>query len=163
MLLTILQLTGQPLTTKSHPGQNISSVEKACIKLLYTISHWILIFTEWYSEWFLGDSVTTEAQKSEVTCPRPHSWSETKLDLIQSHPELVLTLLAKEERRQFALLTTFCDNLTSHKKIHKEVSKFRASLGNNQLESVASLCPCGSTHWGHFSFSHPSWLNPCQL
>ena len=39
-----------------------NSVEKFYIKSLYTVSHSILIYTEWCSEWF-GVGVATESQR----------------------------------------------------------------------------------------------------
>lgn len=54
----------------------------------------------------MGEDIATEAQKCEVTCPGPHSWSEAKLDLIQSHPPLGLGLPFQPGKNgEFSLLT----------------------------------------------------------
>ena len=53
----------------------------------------------WVMQWMvLGVDVATESQRSKVTSPGPHSWSEAKLDSIWCQsPQLVLLLLATED------------------------------------------------------------------
>lgn len=138
MLLTTLQYTGQPPTTKSLSVQNVSNVEKPCVKPLYTLSHWIMIFAEWCNEWLLGEGVGTEAQTDELICPRLPSWSKAKLGLIWSHPSqgLVLPLLAKEKGQKFSL-TVCCDSPTT---CHKKYT--RRSQSSRLLWAVTNWSQC---------------------
>ena len=83
----------------------------------------------------------TESQRGEATSQGPHSWSEAKLDSIwsQSPPELVLPLLAMEDRSEFSSLTLFCDYLNFHKKYTKGSQNWRLLLGSHPLDLVQAV------------------------
>ena len=89
-----------------------NSVEKFCIKSLYTVSHSILISTEWCSEWFLEEVWQLSLREVKwflqdpIACQR-QNWIPYKVRAGASPSRIA-------KGWKFSSLSIFCDNTNSH-------------------------------------------------